>query len=266
MKERRRHILEALYAEFNRPELISPDPLEVVIQYDDIRDREIIGLISASLAYGRVVQIIRSVRKAIEPLGQHPRDFIDSVTDAELRNTLPDFKHRFTTGAEIGALFVGIKRAIAEFGSLNDCFLEFHQPDSPNVLPALSQFVQKIACDFPESCSYLLSSPLGGSACKRMNLFLKWMVRRDDVDPGGWRGVSPSQLIVPLDSHMFNICSAIGMTKRKTPDIKAALEITTAFKAISFDDPTKYDFAITRLGIRSELAPNEFIKRMTGIE
>ncbi len=254
-----RELLEELYFRFNRPEFISPDPLEVVIQYEDIRDREIVGLIAAALAYGRVAQIIKSVKKALEPLGASPRDFLDRTEEPELLRLLPGFKHRFTAGADLGAMLVGVKRATAEFGSLNQCFLDGHSQAAKNVLPALSAFTRRIACGFPGGCTSLLSSPERSSACKRMNLYLKWMVRRDAVDPGGWLGVSPAQLIVPLDSHMFRICGAIGLSSRKSPNIKTALDVTEGFARLCPEDPTKYDFAITRLGIRSDQDPAEFI-------
>ncbi|MCD6501194.1 TIGR02757 family protein [bacterium] len=255
--------LDNIYDRFNKPAFIHPDPLEVVIRYNNVSDREIVGLIAASLAYGRVAQIIRSVNRAVEPLGKSPADFILSVTDSELRNILPKFKHRFTSGEEIGAMLVGIKRTLAEFGSLNECFLDGYSSADENILLGLEGFVGHIARGFPGGCSYLLPSPRNGSACKRMNLYLKWMVRKDAVDPGGWRGVSPSKLIVPVDSHMHRIGLAIGLTSRKSADLKTAIEITNAFKRFAPDDPTKYDFAITRLGIRRDEDPAEFIASMT---
>ena len=99
----------------------------------------------------------------------------------------------------------------------------------------------------------LLPSPESGSACKRLNLFLRWMVRSDAVDPGGWSGVSPAMLIVPLDTHMHRIAAKLGLTKRRAADFRAAREVTGAFRTIAPEDPVKYDFALTRLGIlRSE--------------
>ncbi|MFC1474950.1 TIGR02757 family protein, partial [bacterium] len=109
-------------------------------------------------------------------------------------------------------------------------------------------FVDEIMRGGNRSC-YLTPAPRRGSACKRMNLFLRWMVRRDDVDPGPWTDVPASKLVVPLDTHMHRISSGMGLTSRKQADLKTAIEITDAFRAISPEDPVRYDFALTRLGI-----------------
>ncbi|MCD6487215.1 MAG: TIGR02757 family protein, partial [Syntrophobacterales bacterium] len=105
----------------------------------------------------------------------------------------------------------------------------------------------------------LLPSPAKGSACKRLNLFLRWMVRHDDVDPGGWDDISSSKLIIPLDTHMHRICLALGITKRKQADMKTALEITRSFQVMAPHDPVRYDFALTRLGIRKDTDITSFL-------
>ena len=105
----------------------------------------------------------------------------------------------------------------------------------------------------------MLSSPEDGSACKRLFLYLKWMVRRDDVDPGGWTAFSPKDLIMPTDTHIHNITRQLGLTGRKQADLKTALEITRGFSAFSPEDPTRYDFALTRFGIRGALRVSELI-------
>jgi len=132
-------------------------------------------------------------------------------------------------------------------GSLDECFLSGHDEDEADIVPALTRFVDELTGGEP---SRLAPSPCKGSACKRWNLFLRWMVRKDRVDPGGWEGVRASQLLVPLDTHMFRVCTGMGMSKRKTADLKAVREITDAFKNISPEDPVKYDFALTRVSMR----------------
>jgi uncharacterized protein (TIGR02757 family) len=110
-------------------------------------------------------------------------------------------------------------------------------------------------------CGRLLADPRDKSACKRLNLYLRWMVRRDDVDPGGWEGVRPAQLVVPLDVHMHRIGRALGLTQRQQADCRTALEVTEAFRKISPEDPVKYDFALTRLGIRDDTNLDAFLAR-----
>ncbi len=111
------------------------------------------------------------------------------------------------------------------------------------------------------ACGRLLCHPAAGSACKRLNLYLRWMVRRDDVDPGGWTGVSPARLVIPLDVHMHRIGRGLGLTQSRYANLRTALEITAAFRRIAPDDPVRYDFALTRLGIRSDTDLEGFLAR-----
>ncbi|MCK4719805.1 DUF2400 family protein, partial [bacterium] len=127
----------------------------------------------------------------------------------------------------------------------------------------LTHLVHEVSIESGRKFPHLLPDPGKGSACKRMNLYLRWMVREDDVDPGGWGKVSRSRLLVPLDIHMFRICSMLNLTCRKQANLLTVMEITNAFREINPDDPVKYDFAITRLGIRDELNPGTFINRCT---
>ena len=248
-----RDSLDALYARFNRPEFIHPDPLEFLYHYEDPADRELVGLIASSLAYGRVAQILKSVSKALERMGPSPSRFLADVSRDVLRKTFEDFKHRFTTGDQLAGLLLGIKQALRRDGSLERCFVKHMGPGDTTILPALAAFVQELNGEGVDQGCRFLPSPLGGSACKRLNLFLRWMVRSDDVDPGGWSGVSPSRLVVPLDTHMHRIGLSTGFISRKQADLRAALEMTEAFRAIIPDDPVRYDFALTRLGIRENL-------------
>ncbi|OFW52907.1 MAG: TIGR02757 family protein, partial [Actinobacteria bacterium RBG_13_35_12] len=138
---------------------------------------------------------------------------------------------------------------IAEYGSLNNCFLQGLKEEDKTVLSAALNFAKNLNDLAKNRCSSLVPSPIGGSAFKRLNLYLRWMVRRDNVDPGGWIGVSSSKLIIPLDTHMYRISLKLGFTERKQADIRTAMEITSALKKFDRDDPVKYDFALTRLGM-----------------
>jgi uncharacterized protein (TIGR02757 family) len=243
--------MEALYIHYNRREFIHPDPLEFVLRYGEPVDREVVGLVASSLAYGRVRQILKSVSGVLERMGSSPGRFLMDHPRSRIEHCFQDFKHRFTGGAELSALLGGIREALLAFGSLEACFLAGCRPEDETVLPALDRFCHRLRCSCPEELTgILLPRPVWGSACKRLHLFLRWMAREDDVDPGVWKGVDPSQLIVPLDTHMFRTARALGITGRKQADLRAALEVTEAFRAISPQDPVKYDFALTRLGIR----------------
>jgi uncharacterized protein (TIGR02757 family) len=187
-----------------------------------------------------------------------PARFLERSSEAALRRTFADFKHRFTTGEELAALLFGAKRAAGRHGSLLACFQAGLGDSDKTILPALSTFVAELSERSGGACGSLLASPADGSACKRLNLFLRWLVRRDQVDPGGWEAVRAARLILPLDTHLQRICRAIGFTDRNAADLRTALEITDAFRTLSPDDPVRYDFALSRLGIRKDADPEEF--------
>lgn len=240
-----------------------PDPLEFLYRYDEVRDREVVGLVASTLAYGRVNQILSSVEKALGVLGPEPARFVTDTSDKEVRRLFKGFKHRFTTGSDMAALLVGAGRAVQVHGSLNTCFEAGLDPRDETVVPAMERFATEVMGLAGCQCDFTLPSTAGGSACKRLNLYLRWMVRRDEVDPGGWDGISPSMLVIPLDTHMFRTGLALGMTRRKTADLKTALEITEGFRRIAPEDPVRYDFCLTRLGIREEMSLLDFLE---GIE
>ncbi len=245
-----RESLEQLYADYNRREFIHPDPLEFVHQYSSTLDREVVGMVASALAYGRVRQILKSVSEVLRRMGGSPAEFVLTHSRGSIQKTLADFRHRFTRGDQLAALLGGIKRVIERYGSLEACFVAHCEARDATVLPALTALVRELRADAPEEMTMLLPSPGKGSACKRLNLFLRWMVRSDEVDPGGWRGVEACKLIVPLDTHMHRVALEVGLTRRKQADMQTALEVTRAFRAIAPEDPVRYDFALTRLGIR----------------
>jgi uncharacterized protein (TIGR02757 family) len=245
-----RTTLERIYDRYHRRCFVHPDPLEFLYRYEDLGDREIVALIASSLAYGKVEQILRSVSQVLGKMGPCPSAFLLNSPFNRIVDTFSDFKHRFTSGEELARLLWGVRRVIEKHGSLQECFMSRLHRDDHTVIPALSAFVENI---FPEGCDFLIPAPGKGSACKRLNLFLRWMVRRDEVDPGGWEGVPPSKLLVPLDTHMHRIAMALGLTKRKQADLRTAIEITEAFRKLSPSDPVRYDFVLTRFGIRKDL-------------
>ncbi len=253
--------LDDIYNKFNGHKFISPDPLEFLYHYSNIPDREIVGLIASSLAYGRVEQICISVSTVLKRMPS-PSEFLTSTSPETLVNLFSGFKHRFTNGEELSAMIIGVKRIIENHGSLESCFMNGLSKDDETILPALEKFVCSLKESADSRISHLLPSPKDKSACKRLNLFLKWMVRCDNVDPGGWRHIPANKLIAPVDVHIHRICRNLGITKRKTANLRTAIEITNAFKQIAPDDPVKYDFALTRLVMRNDGEINEFYHRV----
>ncbi|MCC6694942.1 MAG: TIGR02757 family protein [Candidatus Hydrogenedentes bacterium] len=247
--------LERLYAALNRREYVSPDPLQFLYGYPEPADREVAGLVSSSLAFGNVKQILRSVGAVLDRMPQ-PARFLRDSTQARLAETFDGFRHRFVTGDDLAGMLFGVKEAVEAYGSLERCFASKVLPGQDTVIPALSAFVDALRGE--GGPNYLLPDPARGSACKRLHLYLRWMVREDDVDPGGWTSVSPAQLVVPLDTHMHRIARALGLTARASGDIRTAMEVTAAFRALAPADPVRYDFALTRLGIRNDTNACDF--------
>jgi uncharacterized protein (TIGR02757 family) len=241
-----RAALEEAYRTLTRREHVGVDPVGFLYPHDDLRDREIVGLVAATLAYGRIEQIHASVERALERLGPSPAEA--SLGD-NLHGAFAGFKHRFTTGDEVAALVRSAGALQERCGSLGERFASLVDPGDETVVPALGRFVRELGGEGLCEGSSLLPVPERGSACKRLHLFLRWMVRKDEVDPGGWDGVPRAKLVVPLDTHMHRIGRALGFTRRRQADLKAALEITAAFREASCEDPVKYDFAIIRLGL-----------------
>ncbi len=244
--------LEVIYKKYNKRSFVEPDPLQFLYCYDDIEDREIAGVLASCLAYGRVSQIIKSVAAVLDIMGQSPFEYVISTRPEKVRRDFAGFKHRFTDSSNLIGLISALRGALLEYGSIESCFLNGFDPSHHSVIPAVEKFCLTLRSLCRCDLNFLLPLPSKGSACKRLNMFLRWMVRKDAVDPGGWSGIEKSKLIVPLDTHMFSIGRSLGFTHRKQADLRAAVEITEGFKKLSPSDPVKYDFALTRPGIRGE--------------
>lgn len=241
---------ERLYETYHKRERVHPDPLEFLYGYPDGRDREIVAFVAASLAFGRVGQILKAVGDVLDRIGTGPRQFVEEVDPADFGQVFQSFRYRYVTGAEMASLFRALREVLREYGSLNTCFLEGCPGNAETVGPSLDPFIERLASHAgPGGMGFLLPLPGRKSACKRLNLFLRWMVREDDVDPGGWKGISPQHLLVPLDTHMHRLCRRLGITARKDGSMATALEITRFFRDMVPGDPVRYDFALTRLGM-----------------
>ena len=251
-----RNVLVKLFKRYNHRELISPDPLQFVYRYSEPSDMEVTAFLASALAYGRVQQIEKSLNNLLDRMGDSPYEFVVNF-DKNKRRALKDFRHRFTTGDDISDLLILFKKIIGEYGNIEQYFALGYNPDDRNIIPALSKFCSslmdmhfaKLKGKTTNGIKYLLVNPAAGSACKRLNLFLRWMVRKDNVDPGLWKSIDMSKLIVPVDVHMSRLCKILDLYNRRTVSLSAAVEITESFAEIEPDDPVKYDFALSRIGI-----------------
>jgi len=241
-----RELLEDIYRTYNRRDFVHPDPLEFLYRYEKIEDREIAGLVASGLAYGRVALILKNVDVVLGLLGPSPSEFLGNVDPGYLQEELAGFRHRFTTGSELAHFLLSVYAVQKEYGLAGNCleYLSGHH-SYPEALDLFS--IRLLA---KAGKSYLMPRPSLGSACKRLHLFMRWMVRIDDVDPGGWNMISRADLVVPVDVHMLRVGKCLGFTDRRTADVKTAMEITRGFREFCPEDPVKYDFSLTRFGIQ----------------
>jgi uncharacterized protein (TIGR02757 family) len=248
--------LEGLYAKYNRRQFIGADPLQFVYRYSSRADMEIAGFLAAELAYGRVEQIQKSLTNLFGRMGRRPSKFVLAF-DRKKRAALKDLKHRFTAGDDISDLLMLLKKVLHRFASIEAFFARGYNAADKNIISALSRFCDSLldmhakthAGRVTTGLGYLLPRPAAGSACKRLNLFLRWMVRKDSVDAGLWRTIDKAKLVVPVDVHIGRLGRILGLYDQKTVSLSAAVKITESFAEIQPTDPVKYDFALSRVGI-----------------
>jgi len=251
-----RERLDALVATFDLS-TIAPDPLQLVLRYSDPLDQEVAGLIAAAFAYGRADIIVANIGRVLDKMQPSPFVYLSRFDRKRAMTDFAGFSHRFHKTKELVGLLQRIARAIRDHGSLGELFRKCYRGEDDDIGPSLTRFVAAVsAARDPgpgtrdqKAVRYLLSSPADGSACKRMNLFLRWMVRRTPPDLGIWDFVDPAKLVVPLDTHVHRIATFLGLNGRKTADWKAARAVTNRLAEFDRADPTRYDFAICRLGI-----------------
>jgi uncharacterized protein (TIGR02757 family) len=229
-------------------------------RYREPEDREVVGLLAASLAYGRVDLFARAVTSVLAVLGEHPAATIRRFDPRRDGERLAGFRYRLNGPADILAALWAFRQILEASGSLKACFLAGYREEDEDIRPALTAFVDRIyAADltavFPTGIPsrgfmHLFPDPRRGGACKRLNLFLRWMVRPDDgLDLGLWPEVAPAKLIIPLDTHVARVARALGLTRLRSPGWRMAKAITEALKVFDPADPVRYDYALCRFGI-----------------
>ncbi|MBN2035750.1 MAG: TIGR02757 family protein [Chitinispirillaceae bacterium] len=249
--------LEEQYLAFHRPKYLCLDPLVCLQGYTSKPDLEIAALTAAMLAYGRAETIIDNVSDLLARMTSSPAYFAQQVSLEEKKTLFSGFRHRFNTGTEIAAVLHAAGGVQKRYGSLEALFMKGMNPDHDTIAEALDRFTARLKTS-ATTCApgreaeigFLLSSPRSGSACKRMNMFLRWMVRPNDgIDLGVWKRIRPSKLILPLDTHVARMALALGLTRRQTATWAMAEEITGVLRRINPFDPVKYDFSLCRSGM-----------------
>jgi uncharacterized protein (TIGR02757 family) len=253
-----REPLERLYREYDQADAVS-DPVHLVRPYVGRADREVAGFCAAALAFGRVASVLQSVGALLRLMGPHPAAFVRAFDPAAPHPELRALVHRWTRGADLVALLWILRQMIERAGSIEAFFVEGLDADAVDVGVALDRFsTRALAVDLRPAYGrvprragvcYFFPRPSAGSACKRLNLYLRWMVRRDAVDLGAWTRVSPAQLIVPLDTHVIRLGRCLRLTAYASPGWRMAADITAALRRLDPDDPVRFDFSLCHVGM-----------------
>ena len=251
--------LQDLYRSFDHV-TSATDPVHLVRRYTSAADREIVGFCAAALAFGRVASVLHSIEALLAVMGSRPAAFVRDFEPARHGPPIEPLLHRWITGRDLMALLLVLQRMLRESGSIESFFLAGDDPASPDVGPALESFsTRALETDLTEiygrrptqrrGVSYFFPRPSAGSACKRLNLYLRWMIRRDAIDLGAWSTQSPARLIVPLDTHVIRLGRCLGLTGRVSPGWRMADDITRALREIDPADPVRFDFALCHVGM-----------------
>jgi uncharacterized protein (TIGR02757 family) len=250
--------LDSLYQGFNAAASLT-DPIELVRPYTSGPDREVAGFIAAGLAFGNVVAVMASVRAVLERMGPSPAAFVSHFAPHRHATLFDGFVHRWTRDRDIVALLYVLRHMIDRCGSIERFFAEGDEHCAPDVSSALESFsIRALAVDLTPvygarrprpGVAYFFARPSNGGACKRLNLYLRWMVRRDEVDLGVWTRVSPGRLVVPLDTHIIRLGQCLRLTRYRSPGWRMAVDITTALRKLDPSDPVRFDFSICHLGM-----------------
>jgi len=235
---------------YNQPKFIESDPIQIPHLFSVKEDIEIIGFLTATIAWGNRKSIINNGKRLANIMGNSPYDFVMNFSENDI-DKISGFVHRTFNDIDLGYFLKALRHIYSEHNGLENVFKNYEQPLT--LQPAIHEFKQLFFSlpQHPQRTQKHVSDPLKNSAAKRINMFLRWMVRYDDtgVDFGAWKTLSPSQLSCPLDVHSGNVARKLGLLNRKQNDGKALAELDTSLRLLDKDDPVRYDFALFGLGI-----------------
>ena len=251
-------VLDRLYADFNYPDSAT-DPIQIVRRFSRPDDREVVGFIAASLAFGRVASVLQSIERVLSVTGARPAAFVRAFEPRRHGAALAPIVHRWIRGRDLIALVWLLRQMLDRSGSIERFFLEGDDPGTIDVAAAIDSFSSRaLALDLAAAygrvpgrpgVAYFFPRSSAGSACKRLNLFLRWMVRHDALDLGVWNGVNPARLVVPLDTHVIRVGRCLGLTRYASPGWRMASDITASLRRLDPVDPVKYDFSLCHIGM-----------------
>ncbi|MCI4624699.1 MAG: TIGR02757 family protein [Candidatus Magnetoovum sp. WYHC-5] len=253
-----KQILDRFYGVFDFNERLYKDPIEFPHRYKTQHDIEIAGFIAAALAYGKVGNFKTIIDAILAKMGNTPADFLYEFNPEKQAKTFQGIRYRFNTNDDIVALLYILHIILSKYDSVENLFKSFNATTVYDTLISFTNYILSMDMsavyghqytELPSGLKQFFPSPSKGSPCKRLNMFLRWMVRKKDIDFGLWQLFLPSDLIIPLDVHIARISKCLGLTKRKTNEWRTASEITESLKEFDPSDPLKYDFALCHYGI-----------------
>jgi uncharacterized protein (TIGR02757 family) len=250
--------LEMIYEQFNDAQSVS-DPVQIVRRFTRADDREVVGFCAAALAFGRVQSVLNSIEGLLAVMGPSPAAWVRGFEPARHGPQLDHLVHRWTRGVDLAALVWVLRQMLDSYGSIESFFVEGMDPAADTIEAALDAFSRR-ACALDVKAvygqvirkpgvAYFFARPSSGGACKRLNLFLRWMVRHDRVDLGVWTSIRPSQLIVPLDTHVIRLGRCLRLTRYSSPGWRMAADITRSLRRLDPVDPVRFDFSLCHVGM-----------------
>jgi uncharacterized protein (TIGR02757 family) len=250
-------LLQKALDEFVQSGEIHSDAIEPALIYRDWHDRELAAFICAVLAYGRVEHIKKSIHRILDPMGPNPHQWLLQATNNDLKKLTLNWSHRFNTASDMLVLLKLLKQVYKERGSLEALF---SQSTGATAFDVLENFVQNIESLIKQmrlaparSFWFFFPRPSSGSACKRLNLFLRWVIGQGPLDLKLWSQFSTSILVIPLDVHVLRQARSLRLTRRKQADWVAAEEVTAALRHLDQKDPVQFDFALCHLGMKGRI-------------
>jgi len=254
-----RERLDTVYRAFDHVDS-ALDPVHIVRRYASREDREIVGFCAAALAFGRVASVLQSVEALLRVMGPRPAEYVRRFAPASDAAPLLPLVHRWIRGRDLVALVLVLQRMLREHESIEGSFLAGDDPSTPDVHAALDSFsTRALETDLTAAygrrrparagVAYFFPRPSAGSACKRLNLFLRWMVRKDAIDLAVWTRVASSRLVVPLDTHVIRLGRCLRLTRYTSPGWKMAAEITASLREMDAADPVRFDFSLCHVGM-----------------
>lgn len=252
-------IFEKIYKQYHHRKFTINDPIHWLYLYANETDKEIVGLISALCAFGNAKSFNNKIAQILS-LWQNPSKGLMEWSQKDFISALKNFRHRFVDGKTIASFLLGVRKIIEEYGTIGALVNKHYKKCSGNLWHTLQSFTDELRELSASPLHFLVPHPHKGGACKRLWLYLRWMVRKDEIDVGCWKFLKPHQLIVPLDTHIYQWTVSLCLIPPRPLNARTTLLLTEIFRQINPDDPLRYDFSLCQagmLGMRDKILYDE---------